>query len=256
MLLVDVLEMPWTIGKANDRHDYWCTSFHPNTSQPQIAVGSEHSILVHNPFCSYGHGLREYKTSAASSPALSILWKSENVIAAGLRDATVHLYDVRARDDVFRLRHSQAVMRLHCPDENKLLLAGPKQLSMYDLRYNKSPHQQRVSRPWFHYRNYDNTRWNVYDMDISPRLGLLALALDATTEIWNLWTGTRIRQLCSSPGSPYSVEKSNVVMFTRPNHRSHFFTEESDPTGLLVVGTSSAKEWSLDGVTHNNSEDM
>ena len=246
ILLVDILENPYDISKANNQHDYWCTSFHPNTSQPQIAVGSEGSILVHDPFCSHGHGLREYKTSAASSPTLSIQWKSENIIAAGLRDTTVHLFDVRARGGVFRLRHSQAVMRLHCPDENKLLLAGPKRLSMYDLRYNKTPHQQRASRPWFHYHNYDNTRWNPHDMDISPRLGLLALALETTTEIWNLWTGTKVRQLYTSSVSPHHVEKSKVVMFTRSNHSPQFFTEESDPTGLLVVGSNSVREWSLD----------
>lgn len=35
-------------------------------------------------------------------------------------------------------------------------------------------------------------------------------------------------------------------MFTRDNHKTHFFTEESDPVGLLIADDSQILEWNLE----------
>ena len=190
--------------------------------------------------------MTEYTRPDDSAPTLSMQWKSENVIVSGLRDSTMLLYDTRARDEVVRLRHGTSVMKLHCIDDHKILLRGPSHLDMYDLRYSKPAHEYRSTEPWLHYPNYDNQRWKSFDIDVSPRLGLLAVSLETTTEIWNLWTGNKIRDVSSSPSQPNPMQKSEVVMFTRNNHKAHFFTEESDPVGLLVADESQVLEWDVE----------
>lgn len=89
----------------------------------------------------------------------SVEWLSDEVIAAGLKDSTVFLHDVRSGGSALRLRHNGPVARICRVDEWRVVVGGvhsvfpppliplfacnglvyvcanDKKLQMYDLRY-------------------------------------------------------------------------------------------------------------------------
>jgi hypothetical protein len=150
------------------------------------------------------------------SDVLALDWLSPHLLAAGLRDASVMLYDIRAQSGIKRMKHSGGITALCRADDDTgtlFLCAGmASQLALYDLRalrdtdaagsYNKT---QMIKTP--HYaesqkRAYDRSAYksigshetqdmplaqplikfeyeNAYDMlglDVSPELGVVAAA--------------------------------------------------------------------------------
>jgi hypothetical protein len=70
------------------------------------------------------------------SDVLAVDWLDPNMLAAGLRDASVVLYDIRVQQGIKRMKHTGGVIGLKRADENsRFVVAGMgAQLALYDLR--------------------------------------------------------------------------------------------------------------------------
>jgi hypothetical protein len=169
------------------------------------------------------------------SDVLSLDWLSPTVLAAGLRDASIMLYDSRNRDSIKRLRHASPVIGLRRADhESRLVVCGlSNSLAMYDLRMIReaisshptepSPHKtsqpkkpknrwkkQSVdmlgkpasSKPVLHFE-YNNKYQLPSGFDVQTELGLVAAAEETgDVQIYSLRTGEKVRTLdIASDGS-------------------------------------------------------
>ena len=59
----------------------------------------------------------------------TVEWLSPNVIAAGLRDSTIYLHDLRSGGTATRLQHPEAVSKIRTVDEYRLVVAGSTSVS-------------------------------------------------------------------------------------------------------------------------------
>ena len=71
-----------------------------------------------------------------SSHALvnSVEWLSPTVIAAGLKDSTIFLHDLRSGGTATRLQHPHMVSRIRRVDEHRLVVAGINSVSCIQFR--------------------------------------------------------------------------------------------------------------------------
>lgn len=151
------------------------------------------------------------KPIAAKSDVLALDWLGPGLLAAGLRNASVMLYDTRSQGSALRLRHNGAVTALHrADDETRLVVCGfPDALCMYDLRMQRelaapqTGHSSKgkrgrqkpkapstVSLLRFEYSN--RYRYPL-GFDVNADVGLVAAAEDnGRIQLYSLQSGKRV----------------------------------------------------------------
>jgi hypothetical protein len=161
------------------------------------------------------------------SDVLALDWLSPTVLAAGLRDASIMLYDTRNRDSIKRLRHGAPVIGLKRADhESRLVVCGLSScLAMYDLRMvreavspitakpaannanQRKKHKNRwkrqpadfvgtsTSAPVLRFE-YNNQYQHPLGFDVQTGLGLVAAAEETgDVQMYSMRTGEKIRKL-------------------------------------------------------------
>jgi WD40 repeat protein len=77
-------------------------------------------------------GFRRHGNSSHAS-VQAVEWLSSDVIASGLRNSTVFLYDVRTGDTSLRLQHSQSVTKIRKVDPWRIVVGGHNSVSFRAL---------------------------------------------------------------------------------------------------------------------------
>ncbi|CAA9963854.1 hypothetical protein PTMSG1_07213 [Pyrenophora teres f. maculata] len=173
------------------------------------------------------------------SELIALEWISYTTVALGSRDGSVCLYDTRSGGSSQVLTHPGPISKLkRADDETRLICSGlDDTLFLYDIRSPRL--SRNASRTTFNYENhhyneqyfrslYPNDRdtakrrklnhkafknWSQpvltfvhtnrddleLDIDVHPRLGLLAAAQDLSTDtairISNIWTGRTVKEI-------------------------------------------------------------
>jgi len=182
------------------------------------------------------------------SDLLALEWISYTTVALGCRDGTIRLYDTRSGGSSHVLTHPAPIAKLkRADDETRLICSGLNDtLFLYDIRSPRL--SRNSSRKTFNYDNHHyNEEYfkNLYpthrdshkrrklnhkafknwsqpvmtfahlnrdelelDIDVHPRLGLLAAAQDTTEgtviRISNIWTGKSVKEI--DPGSTHQAK--------------------------------------------------
>ncbi|EAW23501.1 uncharacterized protein NFIA_022120 [Aspergillus fischeri NRRL 181] len=236
----------------------WCSSPCPEGDKALFAIGTSEGLytleglgsywtLSKKPFASdvsNGKPIIHRRTDSSHALVTSVEWLSSTVIAAGLKDSTVFLHDLRSGGTATRLQHPHAVTKIRNLDPYRIVVAGINSLQMYDIRYapnglqrNPRPNHPRhtSTRPYLSFSDFSPEI--IPDFDISPELGLLASASDERkVQLFSLRTGEQV----SSPLTKYQY----------PNPISSLRFESGDgslhgpltPT-LLVCSSATVDEW-------------
>ncbi|KAH1955857.1 hypothetical protein KXV37_006723 [Aspergillus fumigatus] len=236
----------------------WCSSPCPEGDKALFAIGTSDGLytleglgsfwtLSRKPFANdVSNGKTNFHRRADSSHALvtSVEWLSSTVIAAGLKDSTVFLHDLRSGGTATRLQHPHAITKIRNLDSYRIVVAGINSLQMYDIRYapnglqhNPRPNHPRhtSTRPYLSF--FDYSPEVIPDFDISPELGLLASASDERkVQLFSLRTGEQV----SSPLTKYQ--------YANPISSLRFESGDGSPHGpltptLLVCSSATVDEW-------------
>ncbi|KAF2128752.1 hypothetical protein P153DRAFT_367105 [Dothidotthia symphoricarpi CBS 119687] len=180
------------------------------------------------------------------SDILSLDWISYTTIALGCRNGNVRLYDTRSGGSSRVLTHSQPIAKIkRADDPTRLVVSGLEDtLFLYDIRSPRfcGPSESSFKHSSQHYnKDYFNTRfpegrdrkkrrkmehtafkkWSQpvlsfphanlddldLDVDVHPRLGLVAAAQDLATSsaairVSNLWTGKTVKEFTPNKTGP------------------------------------------------------
>lgn len=181
------------------------------------------------------------------SDVLALDWLSPRVLAAGLRDASIFLWDARSQGSAVRLRHNSTVSALRRADgESRIVVCGlSNSLAMYDLRMvregitdaeeasllqkggHPEPTQKRkrkrkgrqggsarqVSTPVLTF-DYSNAYRYPLGFDVSAELGLVAAAQDdGTIRMYSLQTGEKIGWAGAVPQAAQEASQVKCLRF-------------------------------------------
>ncbi|RYN86598.1 hypothetical protein AA0119_g12730 [Alternaria tenuissima] len=173
------------------------------------------------------------------SDVLALEWISYTTVALGCRNGNIRLYDTRSGGSSHVLTHPSPVSKLkRADDETRLICSGLQDtLFLYDIRAPRL--SRNASRKTFNYENHHYNEeyfrslypthrdghkrrklnhkafknWSQpvltfehanrdeldLDIDVHPRLGLLAAAQDKSTgtaiRISNIWTGKTVKEI-------------------------------------------------------------
>jgi WD40 repeat protein len=186
----------------------FCSAINPwPATREAIAIGMSAPTGV-SVFTSPDDGMLRHKiwdqrqTQETNSDVLAVDWLSPNLLAAGLRDATVVLYDIRAQKGVERMKHSGGILNLKRADvDTRFVVAGMgAKMALYDLRalrkedapqFNSKQKREKshskkaqggvpetryngVAKPVVTFR-YEN-QYHMMGMDVCAELGVVAAA--------------------------------------------------------------------------------
>jgi WD40 repeat protein len=183
------------------------------------------------------------------SDVLALEWISYTTVAIGCRNGTIRLYDTRSGGSSHVLTHPSPISKLkRADDETRLICSGLQDtLFLYDIRaprlsrsssrktfnydnhhYNEEYFKQlyptyrdghkrrklnhKAFKNWsqpvltFEHANRDDLE---LDIDVHPRLGLLAAAQDISTgtaiRISNMWTGRTVKEIKADHTQPHKL---------------------------------------------------
>lgn len=122
-------------------HTLWSTAAAPPTSSSTapFALGTSHGLHIlraEGPYWSLSHHSVPYSkhfdldidqqlgTDSTHVQVTSVEWLSSEVVAAGLRDSTVFLHDLRSNGCATRLKHPSAVTGIKKVDEWRVVVGG------------------------------------------------------------------------------------------------------------------------------------
>ncbi|CEJ56648.1 hypothetical protein PMG11_02849 [Penicillium brasilianum] len=237
----------------------WCSAACPTGEKALFAVGTSDGLHTLEGQSSYwslsqkplpkeqsnrGPGFRRHGNSSHAS-VQAVEWLSSDVIASGLRNSSVFLYDVRSGENSLRLQHSQSVTKIRKVDLWRIVVGGYNSVEMYDIRFASQNLQHKPkpmsrshisSRPYLSFRDFSPEE--IPDFDVSTELGLLACASDdRKVRFFSLNTGKPVR----SPllRSPYSRPITGLCFEA---------TGEVSPLGpqtpsLLVCSQAAVDQW-------------
>ncbi|KAL3481124.1 hypothetical protein BJX99DRAFT_253784 [Aspergillus californicus] len=200
----------------------WCSSSSLTGDMPRFAVGTSDGLytleglgsywaLSKKPFPNDKATGNPKRRRIDSSHALitAVEWLSPDVIAAGLKDSTIFLHDIRSGGSAARLQHPHAVTKIRKLDPYRIVVAGINSLQMYDIRYppnnlqrNPNPNTEHhtSTRPYLTFSDQDkdqaHARQLIPDFDISPDLGILASVIatdDRTIQLFSVRTGEQVK---------------------------------------------------------------
>ncbi|KAL3461095.1 hypothetical protein BJX64DRAFT_171446 [Aspergillus heterothallicus] len=233
----------------------WCSSPSPAGEVPRFAVGTSDGLYTLEGFGSYwalskkgfptvgGHP-KHRRVDSSHALITAVEWLSSDVIAAGLKDSTIFLHDIRSGGSAARLQHPHAVTKIRNIDPYRIVVAGINSLQMYDIRYpanglqrkpNPNHKHHTSTRPYINF--LDHAPEFIPDFDISSELGLLASASDDhTIQLFSLRTGESV----ISPLTKYQYRNSiTSVCFESGGLSSH----GPQTPSLLVCSEATVDEW-------------
>ncbi|KAL4929257.1 uncharacterized protein BDV17DRAFT_262203 [Aspergillus undulatus] len=240
----------------------WCSAPSPTGTMPRFAVGTSDGLytveghgsywaLSKKPFPndsdkSLGNPKRR-RTDSSHALITAVDWLSPDVIAAGLKDSTIFLHDIRSGGSAARLQHPHAVTKIRNLDEYRIVVAGVNSLQMYDIRYppnnmqrNPNPNNKHhtSTRPCLTF--YRHSPDLIPDFDLSPELGLLASASpedhNCTVQLYSVRTGDPV----PSPLTKYTYrDPIRSVCFESGESSSH----GPQTPSLLVCSEATVDEW-------------
>ncbi|KAL2853049.1 WD40-repeat-containing domain protein [Aspergillus pseudodeflectus] len=232
----------------------WCSSSSPTGDVPRFAVGTSDGLYTLEGFGSYwalskkgfpaSGNPKHRRVDSSHALITAVEWLSSDVIAAGLKDSTIFLHDIRSGGSAARLQHPHAVTKIRNIDPYRIVVAGINSLQMYDIRYppnglqrNPNPnHKHHTStRPYLSFLN-DAPEF-IPDFDVSPELGLLASASDDhKIQLFSLRTGEGV----ISPLTKYQYrDPITSVCFESGGLSSH----APQTPSLLVCSEATVDEW-------------
>ncbi|KAL5052109.1 hypothetical protein BDW71DRAFT_5381 [Aspergillus fruticulosus] len=240
----------------------WCSAPSPTGDIPRFAVGTSDGLYTLEGFGSYwtlskkpfpddrsSGNPKKRRTDSSHALITAVEWLSSDVIAAGLKDSTIFLHDVRSGGSAARLQHPHAVTKIRKLDPYRIVVAGIKSLQMYDIRYppnnlqrNPNPNKNHhiSTRPYLTFSTNSCEANITTDFDISPELGLLASASptdsDRTVQLYSLRTGEQV----ASPLTRYRYRDFiRSVCFESGNQSAH----GAQTPSLLVCSEATVDEW-------------
>ncbi|KAL4821542.1 hypothetical protein BDW67DRAFT_150994 [Aspergillus spinulosporus] len=241
----------------------WCSAPSPTGDVPRFAVGTSDGLYTLEGFGSYwtlskkpfpndksAGNPKKRRTDSSHSLITAVEWLSSDVIAAGLKDSTIFLHDVRSGGSATRLQHPHAVTKIRKLDPYRVVVAGINSLQMYDIRYppnnlqrnpNPNKNYHTSTRPYLTFPTNSSEVNITPDFDISPELGLLASASptdsDRTVQLYSLRTGEQV----ASPLTRYQYRDSiRSVCFESGNQSA---AHGSQTPSLLVCSEATVDEW-------------
>ena len=179
---------------------------------------------------------------------LSTRWQSKTVVAAGLRNGSIILVDIRSRGAVRRLQFPSAVARLRPLDTHYILAAGlHDQMHLYDQRFTPAPtgFRPHPSPPLISFLDYRNRAYRRLGFDVSTALGLVAAAGDdGSVRLFGLDTGRVVDStLDARPAGPLGVVAS--LAFVRDGKAGNSTLLGHKKPGILMTGRSVVEEWTV-----------
>ncbi|KAL2812079.1 hypothetical protein BJX63DRAFT_262354 [Aspergillus granulosus] len=233
----------------------WCSSPSPTGDVPRFAVGTSDGLYTLEGFGSYwalsrkgfpdtGGTPKHRRVDSSHALVAAVEWLSSDVIAAGLKDSTIFLHDIRSGGSAARLQHPHAVTKIRKIDPYRIAVAGINSLQTYDIRYplnglqripNPNHKHHTSTRPYL--RFLDHASEFIPDFDISSELGLLASASDDhTIQLFSLCTGESV----VSPLTKYKYQNPiTSVCFESGGLSSH----GPQTPSLLVCSEATVDEW-------------
>ncbi|KAI9372006.1 hypothetical protein BJX61DRAFT_534342 [Aspergillus egyptiacus] len=235
----------------------WCSSPSPTGDIPRFAIGTSEGLYTLEGFGSYwtlskkpfpndkaAGDPKRRRTDSSHALITAVEWLSTDVIAAGLKDSTIFLHDIRSSGSAARLQHPHAVTKLRKLDPYRIVVAGINSLQMYDIRYppnglqrNPNPNNKHhtSTRPYLTFADYSPEI--IPDFDLSPELGLLASASDdRKIQLFSLRTGNQV----FSPLTTYQYrDPITSVCFESGGQSSH----GPQTPSLLVCSEAVVDEW-------------
>jgi hypothetical protein len=209
----------------------WTASPNPHCTSinETVAVGTSNGLITLDNESGTWRCSPLVKTN---SDVLALDWLSPTVLAAGLRDTSVMLYDSRNRDSIRRLRHTSPIVGLRRADhESRLVVCGlSNYLAMYDLRMireaissdpidlppNRTNNHKKLKSRWKRQSvdvlskpsskpvlrfEYSNKYQLPSGFDVQAELGLVAAAEETgDVQIYSLRTGEKVRTLDIASG--------------------------------------------------------
>ncbi|KAL4979405.1 hypothetical protein BDW66DRAFT_102319 [Aspergillus desertorum] len=240
----------------------WCSAPSPTGDIPRFAVGTSDGLYTLEGFGSYWtlskkpfpndkflRNPKKRRTDSSHALIAAVEWLSSDVIAAGLKDSTIFLHDVRSGGSAARLQHPHAVTKIRKLDPYRIVVAGINSLQMYDIRYpannlqrdpNPNRNHHTSTRPYLTFSTNCPEVNITSDFDISPELGLLASASptdnDCTVQLYSLRTGEQV----FSPLSKHRYRDSiRSVCFESGDQSAH----GPQTPSLLVCSEAMVDEW-------------
>ncbi|KAJ5892197.1 uncharacterized protein N7473_008425 [Penicillium subrubescens] len=238
----------------------WCSAACPTGDKALFAIGtsdglhtlegySSHWTLSQKPFpnekANQTQGFRRHGNSSHAS-VQAVEWLSSDVIASGLRNSTVFLYDVRTGDTSLRLQHSQSVTKIRKVDPWRIVVGGHNSVEMYDIRFVAEGLQHKPkpmsgshisTRPYLSFQDFSPEE--IPDLDVSTELGLLACASnDRKVRLFSLNTGKPV----PSPLSKFHYARPITGVFFEPTEPITSSQGPQTPS-LLVSAEASVDQW-------------
>lgn len=123
----------FAIGTSNGLHTLTGLGSHWAFNKVQLPLPDPFDVPPHIPSRDRGRGRGRGKfhhnRSRPTNTVTSVEWLSDDVIAAGLKDSTVFLHDVRSGGSASRLRHNGPVARIRRVDEWRVVVGGVHSVS-------------------------------------------------------------------------------------------------------------------------------
>jgi WD40 repeat protein len=214
-----------------------------------LAVAASNAMYL---FTRAQNGTWDIKTGLSSlgTDVLAVDWISHSTVALGCRDGKIRLYDTRSGGSSHILTHPFAISKVkRADDPTRLIVSGLQDtMFLYDIR---SPRPSK-GNPNQHYTNSyldsiyptgltskkrrkishtARTNWSQpiltfahantddleLDIDVHPRLGLVAAAQNPDDEVAirvsNLWTGKTVKEFKREKGSGSGSERMRSLEF-------------------------------------------
>ncbi|RAK74846.1 uncharacterized protein BO72DRAFT_190300 [Aspergillus fijiensis CBS 313.89] len=236
----------------------WCSSACPVGDHPLFAVGASDGLYTLQGYGAYwalskkpfsddvnaGKPILKRRIGTSHALVTSVEWLSSDVIAAGLKDSSVFLHDLRSGGTATRLQHPHAVTKIRRVDPYRMVVAGMNSLQMYDIRFPPNglqPKPQPTSKKHTSTRPYltfqDFKPQVIPDFDISLELGLLASATDTgKIQLFSLRNGEQV----TSPLSNYQYADPIASVCFESGDAP--FQGPQTPS-LLVCAQATVDEW-------------
>jgi WD40 repeat protein len=126
----------------------WCSAPSPTSDIPRFAVGTSDGLYTLEGFGSYwtlskkpfpndksSGNPKKRRTDSSHALITAVEWLSSDVIAAGLKDSTIFLHDVRSGGSATRLQHPHAVTKIRKLDPYRIVVAGINSVCMHPSLY-------------------------------------------------------------------------------------------------------------------------
>lgn len=210
----------------------------PSSSSATFAVGITGRVVL---FTGTPGNWDSSKFMHVDSDPLALAWLTPTTAAAGLRNGTVQLWDVRSNGAANRLTHGGSVTGMRRVGAERLVVAGLEgSLALYDLRMAREVEPQQ----WRHRRKrqrktargrtlpavdfaHDDAHPGALGFDVSPGLGLVAAADgENVVQLYSIATGAPVQG--REEGTELRVNKR-----TDPRIRGLKFMEIDGGDGLV-----------------------